>query len=112
MEDQQGKSRLTRKLSSKLSAPQAAQKPTSERPTQPAPVRSVPTFKQPGIVKARSLLVRRDHSMNAETVSTLRNGERVNVLETWTDGRDTWARIGNGQWVAMTYNGQTYIELI
>ena len=37
-------------------------------------------------------------------------GETVTILETWTDGKDTWAKIGPDQWSAMIYNNETYIK--
>jgi hypothetical protein len=50
--------------------------------------------------------------MNAEAVGSLRGGDVVTVLETWSDGRDTWARIGESQWAIMVFNGINYIELV
>lgn len=113
MEKQQGKSRLTRASIRGDTVPtRKEQTKPEDAPTQPVPPKPAPIFRQPAVVKVRSLHVRRDHSMNSDTVTALRSGERVSVLETWTDGRDTWARIGNGQWAVMIFNGQTYIELI
>ncbi len=112
MEKEQGKSRLTRMMPGKGTAVQGQPRQTGEEPTQPVPPKPTPIFRQPAVVRARSLHVRSDHSMNADTVSTLRSGDKITVLETWSDGRDTWARIGYGQWAAITYNGQKYIELI
>ena len=114
MESQPGKSRLTRRaLSMGMPTAQEQESRTGEEPTQPAAtVKPAPIFRQPGVVRVRSLHVRNDHSMNAETVASLKSGDAVIVLGTWTDGRDTWARIGDGRWAVMTFNSQTYIELI
>lgn len=113
MDSQKGKSRLTR-ISSEMdkTGSKEQQSRTGDEPTKPAPIRTVPIYKQQGVVRQRSLHVRSDHSMNADTVASLKSGDYVTVMETWSDGRDTWARIGDGRWAVMKFNGQTYIELI
>ena len=64
-----------------------------------------------GVVTARSLHIRKDHSANAAEVGGLIKGNEVNILETWTDGKNTWARLGDDQWAAIVYNGETYIKI-
>jgi UDP-glucose 6-dehydrogenase len=64
-----------------------------------------------GIVTTPSLRVRKDHTIAAEIVAGLVDGNQVTVLETWSNGRDTWARLENG-WAAVTYNGETYIKFV
>jgi len=63
-----------------------------------------------GIVTTRSLRVRKDHNTTAEVVAGLVDGNEVKILETWLDGKSTWARLENG-WAAMVYDGETYIKL-
>lgn len=53
----------------------------------------------------------KDHSAKSEGVGGLVAGQEVLVYETWTDGKDTWARIGDDQWAAAFYNGETYIKI-
>lgn len=62
-----------------------------------------------GIVTVRSLRVRADHNTTAEVVAGLVNGNEVTILDTWTDGKDTWVKLENG-WAAMVYDGETYIK--
>ncbi len=62
-------------------------------------------------VLARSLHVRGDHSTSAETVAGLVKGQEVDVFETWTDGKNTWARIGEGMWSAVEFNGDKLLEV-
>jgi Bacterial SH3 domain len=62
-----------------------------------------------GIVTVRSLRVRADHSTTSEVVAGLVDGNEVTILDTWTDGKDTWAKLENG-WAAMVYDGETYIK--
>ena len=62
-----------------------------------------------GIVTVRSLRVRADHNTTAEVVAGLVNGNEVTILDTWTDGKDTWVKLENG-WAAMVYDDETYIK--
>ena len=64
-----------------------------------------------GIVQVRSLFIRADHSAKSQSVGGLVYGNEVEVFETFVDGDDTWARIGENQWAAMIYNGETYIKI-
>ena len=65
-----------------------------------------------GTVMVRSLRVRKEHNTDSLMVAGLVNGNEVMIYETWTDGKDTWARIGPDQWAAMIYNGETYIKVV
>ena len=38
------------------------------------------------------------------------DGDEVTILSTWSDGKDTWAKLDKG-WAAMAYDGETYIKL-
>ena len=62
-----------------------------------------------GVVTVRSLRIRADHNTTSEVVAGLVNGNEVTILETWTDGKDTWAKLDKG-WAAMVYDGETYIK--
>ena len=62
-----------------------------------------------GIVAVRSLRIRADHNTTSEVVAGLVDGNEVTILDTWTDGKDTWAKLENG-WAAMVYDGETYIK--
>jgi membrane protein involved in colicin uptake len=64
-----------------------------------------------GVVVVRSLRVRADHTTESEMVDGLVNGEEITIMETWTDGKDTWGKLAPGQWAAMVYKGETYIKL-
>jgi len=64
-----------------------------------------------GTVLARSLHIRKEHNSGAAEVGGLVKGNEVTILETWSDGKNTWARLGPDQWAAIVYNGETYIEL-
>jgi len=64
-----------------------------------------------GIVQVRSLRIRDDHTTDSSLVGGLVGGDEVTIYETWSDGKDTWANLGEGQWAAMIYNGETYIKV-
>ena len=63
-----------------------------------------------GVVTVRSLRIRADHSTASEVVAGLVDGDEVSVLSTWSDGKNTWAKLDKG-WAAMVYDGETYIKL-
>jgi hypothetical protein len=63
-----------------------------------------------GIVTVRSLRIRADHNTSSEVVAGLVDGDEVMILSTWSDGKDTWAKLDKG-WAAMIYDGETYIKL-
>lgn len=65
-----------------------------------------------GVVRVRSLHVRKDHSTRAETMAGLRKGEKVTILNTWTDGENTWAQLGPDRWAAIEHNGEALIDLL
>jgi hypothetical protein len=62
-------------------------------------------------VLARSLHVRADHSTTSETVAGLVKGQKVQIFETWTDGKNTWAKIGEGTWAAIEFNGEKLLDM-
>ena len=64
-----------------------------------------------GVVTTRSLRVRKDHNTDASVVAGLDEGNEVQILETWTDGKNTWGRIDTDKWVAIVYDGQTLVKL-
>jgi len=79
----------------------AAERAAAERAAAAAPKK--------GVVTTRSLRVRKDHSTASEVVAGLVDGNEVTILETWSDGKNTWAKLEHG-WAAMVYNGETYIK--
>lgn len=64
-----------------------------------------------GTVIVRSLHVRKDHSTTAETMAGLVKGDKVDILATWSDGKNTWAQLGPERWSAIVYNGEALIRL-
>ena len=64
-----------------------------------------------GTVLVRSLHVRKDHSTKSETMAGLVKGDKVDIIATWSDGKNTWAQLGPERWSAIVYNGETLIQL-
>ena len=64
-----------------------------------------------GVVSVRSLRVREDHSTTSEVVAGLVRGNEVEIINTWTDGENTWAQLGPNRWAAIVYNDEALIEL-
>jgi len=64
-----------------------------------------------GVVTVRSLRIRADHNTTSEVVAGLVDGNEVTILSTWSDGKNTWAKLDKG-WAAMVYDGDTYIKLV
>jgi len=64
-----------------------------------------------GTVLVRSLRVRSGHSKQDPVVAGLVKGQKVEVIATWTDGKDTWAQLGPDQWSAVVYDGKAMIDL-
>jgi len=93
----------------------AGQTATAPKPAGPAsPVGGVGTASgtaRHGTVIVRSLHVRKDHSTRSETMAGLVKGNRVDIIATWTDGKNTWAQLGPERWSAIVYNGETLIRL-
>jgi hypothetical protein len=82
----------------------AAQKAAAQR----AAIAAAP---KKGVVNVRSLHIRKDHSTTSAEVGGLTHGDEVTILDTWSDGKNTWAKLGPDQWAAIVYNGETLIKL-
>lgn len=78
--------------------------------TQKAADEKVAAAPKKGVVTVRSLRIRADHNTSSEVVGGLVDGDEVTILSTWSDGKDTWAKLDKG-WAAMVYDGETYIRL-
>jgi colicin import membrane protein len=86
----------------------AATKAAADRAAMAARVAAAP---KKGIVNVRSLHIRKDHSTTSAEVGGLSHGDEVTILETWSDGKNTWAKLGPDRWAAIVYNGETLIKL-
>jgi len=87
----------------------ANEKAAAEAATRDAAAKAAAAPKK-GVVTVRSLRIRADHNTTSEVVAGLVDGDEVTVLSTWSDGKNTWAKLDKG-WAAMVYDGETYIKL-
>ena len=69
------------------------------------------TAPKKGVVTTKSLRIRADHTTKSDVVAGLVDGNEVSILSTWSDGKNTWAKLDKG-WAAMVYDGETYIKLV
>ena len=98
---------------------QAAHNSPQGRVTSRPPGMAIPTpaagtttsGQRQGTVIVRSLHVRKDHSTRAETMAGLVRGNRVDILGTWSDGKNTWAQLGPERWTAIEHGGEPMIKL-
>ena len=88
----------------------AALKAASEKASAEAATRVAAAAPKKGVVTVRSLRIRADHNTTSEVVAGLVDGDEVAILSTWSDGKNTWAKLDKG-WAAMVYDGETYIKL-
>ena len=95
-----------------MNAPQTAATPKPGGPAAPMPGPGpVLATARHGTVLARSLHIRKDHSTTSETMAGLVKGNKVDIIATWSDGKNTWAQLGPERWSAIVYNGETLIQL-
>ena len=88
----------------------AAHKAANEKAAEAAAARAAAAAPKKGVVTVRSLRIRADHNTTSEVVAGLVDGDEVSILSTWSDGKNTWAKLDKG-WAAMVYDDETYIKL-
>jgi hypothetical protein len=93
-----------------IAAQQEAARKAAEAKAAAATAAAAAAAPKKGVVTARSLHIRKDHDTKSAEVGGLVKGNEVTWTETWTDGKNTWVKLGPDQWAAMIYNGETYIQ--
>ena len=58
------------------------------------------------MVLERGLPLLREPNPMAETMDKLRQGQRISILNTWTDGEDTWVQLGPERWTTIERDGE------
>lgn len=95
-----------------VNAPQAGTAGKPPGPASPMPgAGPVLATARHGTVLVRSLHVRKDHSTKSETMAGLVKGNKVDIIATWSDGKNIWAQLGPDRWSAIEYNGEALIKL-
>jgi hypothetical protein len=94
------------KVASKIAADKAAAKAAVDK----AAAEKAAAAPKKGVVTVRSLRIRAEHNTTSEVVAGLVKGDEVTILTTWSDEKNTWAKLDKG-WAAIVYDGETYIQL-
>lgn len=64
------------------------------------------------IVQVRGVEARMDHSNWSEIVGTFSKGEKLTIIDTWTDGENTWVKLGPERWINIEQDGEPVLDLI
>jgi hypothetical protein len=80
--------------------------PPTNPVTAPEPSRQIRA-----VVLERGVSLRRDHNPMAEVMGKLRQGEAVNIVDTWINGDEVWVLIGPERWTPIEENGEVLLEL-
>jgi len=88
-----------------------AHRPGGSAPTNPESAPEASSRQPHGVVLERGLQLHREHNPYAETIGTLKKGEEITILDTWTDGENAWVQIGPERWAMIEDHGDTLIEL-
>src|SRR5574339_664251 len=84
---------LTDRDEKEAAAKEAAERAASLRATVEKAAEA--TAPKKGVVTVRSLRIRADHNTSSEVVAGLVEGNEVTILSTWSDGKNTWAKLDN-----------------
>jgi hypothetical protein len=93
-------------------APPRAANDGASAPTNPEPGPRPTSRQMHAVVLERGLPLLRDHVWTAETMDTLSKGERITIVDSWTDGEHTWVQLGPERWALIEEDGNTRIELL
>jgi hypothetical protein len=64
------------------------------------------------VVLIRGVEARRDHSNWSEVMGSFNKGERITILDTWSDRENTWVQLGPERWVNIEQDGEPVLDLI
>ena len=92
--------------------PPRAENDDASAPTNPEPGPDSSSRQVHAIVLERGLPLLREPNPMAETMAKLRKGEKITILNTWTDGEDTWVQLGPERWATIEQDGVVVIELL
>lgn len=83
-----------------------------EAPTNPVEAPGPGKWQRRGIVRVRGVKAHREHSDWSEVMGGFSKGDRVTILDTWTDGESTWVQLGPERWVNTEQDGEAAIEML
>lgn len=81
-------------------------------PTNPVESPGLKSGQQQAVIRARGVEARRDHSNWAEVMGAFGQGERITIVDTWTDGENTWVQLGPERWINIEQDGEPVLDLV
>jgi hypothetical protein len=91
--------------------PSRTNETATRAPTNPVEVPN-PQMRRQAVVRVQDVEARRDHSNWSEIMGAFSKGERITILDTWSDGQSTWVQLGPERWVNIEQDGEAAIELL
>ena len=64
------------------------------------------------IVRVRGVEARRDHSTWSEIMGSFNKGEKITIVDIWSDGETTWVKLGPERWINIEQDGEPVLDLI
>ena len=81
-------------------------------PTNPVEAPGPVPLRLDAVVRVRGVVARRDHSNWSEVVAAFSKGEKLTIVEKWTDGEYTWVKLGPERWVNLEQEGVPVLDLV
>jgi len=64
------------------------------------------------IVRVRGVEARMDHNKWSEIIGSFSKGQKITIVDTWTDGVNTWVQLGPERWINIEQDGEPVLDLI
>jgi hypothetical protein len=64
------------------------------------------------VVRVRGMKARREHSNWSEIMGEFSKGEIITIVDTWSDGENTWVKLGPERWINIEQDGEPVLDLI
>jgi predicted RNA-binding Zn-ribbon protein involved in translation (DUF1610 family) len=81
-------------------------------PTNPVEGPGLEMKQQEAIVRGRGAEARIDHSIWSEVVGAFSKGEKLSIVDTWSDGENTWVQLGPERWINLEQDGEPVLDLV
>jgi hypothetical protein len=81
-------------------------------PTNPVEGPGLEMKQYDAIVRGRGAEARIDHSIWSEIAGAFSKGEKLSIVDTWSDGENTWVQLGPERWINLEQDGEPVLDLI
>jgi hypothetical protein len=92
--------------------PARADNDRDSAPTNPVPGPDRNGKQVHAVVLARGVNLLRDHHWKAETMDSLSKGQKVTILDSWSNGEETWVQLGPERWALTEQDGRPLFEIL